>query len=915
MKNPLKPIFEVLSITGGEAVLLFLFTAAGTACAAWGLYELPRSEWVLTELYRDIPFLLGLGTLAVTFLLYLGCMHDSEKRGTVFCLVLSLVIHFSLIFFFGGVVVGFKPAEKEHEVSLNLNTKPPVIINDYYYGDLPGDKAMDAEEEKTETEEKNGNRTFPVPDVSTTETPDKMELMAQMYEEHEINGTEKEEAPLTPNAQNLAENLAPSEPAAPEMTAETKDGRVTQDSFVVPSIPNENIDVSVLGENAPSEIPSANITLQKETLEAAKHQKVNLEAVAQKKRSKRAVFSQNSGENTGKTAEKAHLKSDVSRSGENIVSGSAQSWGETSEEGSVGGAGSTLGEIRSGSGEEKGPAAGAYSVKTSKQHGDGPRISISKDAPKDVAGGQTTGARAGKESALDAYLAGAKNGISDEILEISAKPENFSGSNLFDAEKKDILENITIFRFKEPSVPERGIQFNSENLHDLTEDSYGNKNENPDTEESEDADEGSDSRPSLANNAPNLLEPGLNLISEPTLPYRQRMRSNHRRMIEEAGGNPISEEIIELGLQFLERNQLSDGRWSFNALPYELPKDITPRDAGFGTIHADTAATGLALLTYLGAGYTHMKPNEEVPNDYMETINRGLNWLVRNQQPDGSLFSEKTDTNRYSRIYSHGIAAIALCEAYGMTRDERLHEPAQKAVDFIVKAQGPQGGWRYTPEKNDGEWRGESDTSVSGWQAMALVSAKMAGLNVPESCFSKLNTWVQHAAIDGGARFCYIPIEKPQDDEMKAWRKPSYAMTAEGLLMELYLNYDKNDPKFQDAVNYIAGNLPTITDPKRRDTYYWYYATQVMFHVHDERWMKWQNHLVEALEETQEKKNETLRGSWNPYGAVPDHWGQVCGRHYVTAMHLLMLEVYYRHLPLFRELVPDEKENKEPQIP
>ena len=40
-------------------------------------------------------------------------------------------------------------------------------------------------------------------------------------------------------------------------------------------------------------------------------------------------------------------------------------------------------------------------------------------------------------------------------------------------------------------------------------------------------------------------------------------------------------------------------------------------------------------------------------------------------------------------FYSHGIASIALCEAYGMTGDKRLREPAQRAIDFIVAAEHP----------------------------------------------------------------------------------------------------------------------------------------------------------------------------------------------------------------------------------
>ena len=78
-------------------------------------------------------------------------------------------------------------------------------------------------------------------------------------------------------------------------------------------------------------------------------------------------------------------------------------------------------------------------------------------------------------------------------------------------------------------------------------------------------------------------------------------------------------------------------------------------------------------------------------------------------------------------MYAHALATMALCEAFGMTGDQRVGAAAQAAVDFIAAAQNRQtGGWRYHP----GE---EGDTSVMGWQIMALKSARLAGLKVDQS--------------------------------------------------------------------------------------------------------------------------------------------------------------------------------------
>ena len=107
----------------------------------------------------------------------------------------------------------------------------------------------------------------------------------------------------------------------------------------------------------------------------------------------------------------------------------------------------------------------------------------------------------------------------------------------------------------------------------------------------------------------------------------------------------------------------------------------------------------------------------------------------------------------------------------------------------------------------------------------------------------------------------------------------------------------------QNGAGYLLNNLPefgTNTKPKR-DTYYWYYATQVMFHMGGEYWEQWNQRLRPLLVDTQ-VKNGPLAGSWDPQRPVPDRWASQAGRLYVTTMNLLSLEVYYRHLPIYEEM-------------
>ena len=375
----------------------------------------------------------------------------------------------------------------------------------------------------------------------------------------------------------------------------------------------------------------------------------------------------------------------------------------------------------------------------------------------------------------------------------------------------------------------------------------------------------------------------------PAEAFRRRDPGRRAQAARTYGGTEGTERAVEMGLDFLARHQFPDGRWSLDRLPTDGPGY---EDAASGQMQSDSGATGLALLSFLGAGYTHLE------DKHRAVVQRGIDFLLRNQKPDGDLFSGGT---KYAWYYSHGIATIALCEAYGMTRDPDLREPARNAIEFIIASQHPtQGGWRYRP-------RTETDTSVSGWQLMALKSAQMAGLEVPEEVLEKVGHWLDGAGVRDGSRYVYNP-NAPDSRDKREGRQPNRAMTAEGLLMRMYLGWDHRTAGMEVGAEYLKANLPQVGTRERplRDSYYWYYATQVMFQMQGEHWRAWNDRLHPLLENSQTQSGP-LAGSWHPtrWNAaepVPDRWGHAGGRLYVTAVHLLMLEVYYRHLPLYQTL-------------
>src|SRR5262249_11217372 len=134
-------------------------------------------------------------------------------------------------------------------------------------------------------------------------------------------------------------------------------------------------------------------------------------------------------------------------------------------------------------------------------------------------------------------------------------------------------------------------------------------------------------------------------------------------------------------------------------------------------------------------------------------------------------------------------------------------------------------------------------------------------------------------------------------------RVASKTMTAVGLLMRLYTGWRRDNPNMIRGAGFLADNLPaqgTARDPQR-DTYYWYYATQVMVHVGGQPWQAWMSRLHPLLVDSQVRQG-VFAGSWDPRAPVADRWGVHAGRLYVTTMNLLSLEVQYRKLPLYEDV-------------
>ena len=350
-------------------------------------------------------------------------------------------------------------------------------------------------------------------------------------------------------------------------------------------------------------------------------------------------------------------------------------------------------------------------------------------------------------------------------------------------------------------------------------------------------------------------------------PYRNRAEPLKSEALRRHGGDERTEAAVDAALRWLVANQAPDGRYSAGQHGAGRESRTLGHDRGGAGSKADTAMTGLAILALVGAGHSHLE------GEYQETVRRALEFLLREQKPNGDLAG---DSLLYARMYCHGIAFLALSETYAMSGDHRLKPFVERALEYTVAAQhSTTGGWRYQPGD-------QGDLSQFGWQIMALRSAEHAGLTIPPLTRTRLETFFRSASAGehgGLARY-------------RKGERITRTMTAEALACRHFMGLAHNPLAIEEATNYLMLELPAAGKP---NLYYWYYATVGLFPQQNEAWNRWNGALIEQLVSRQ-RTDGPFAGSWD----TDTQWGAYGGRVYTTALSTMCLEVYYRYQPLYQ---------------
>lgn len=363
--------------------------------------------------------------------------------------------------------------------------------------------------------------------------------------------------------------------------------------------------------------------------------------------------------------------------------------------------------------------------------------------------------------------------------------------------------------------------------------------------------------------------------------YRPRLDPNRSALAQRAGASSASEQAVERALDWLTRHQDADGRWdgatgrledgTVKAGDDDFTIHCPPGETCFGPCmywDADTALTGLALLAYLGAGYT------QADGKYAETVGKGIDFLLSEQKADGDLRGPA----RAVGMYCHAMATIALCEAYALTGEARLRRPVERAIGFLVRSRARDGlAWRYQPGAPHG------DTSILGWVVLAFKSAKVVGIEVPATIPRGALGWLDKVADGAHKGLARYRPEK---------QLPSPTMTAEAWVCRQFLGIGGPGPMSTEASQYL---LAHSADKVPFDLYYLYYGTLAMYQHGGDPWDRW-NAASRDLIVSRQRATGHSTGSWDP---DESEWARYGGRIYCTALATLSLEVYYRFLRLY----------------
>lgn len=308
---------------------------------------------------------------------------------------------------------------------------------------------------------------------------------------------------------------------------------------------------------------------------------------------------------------------------------------------------------------------------------------------------------------------------------------------------------------------------------------------------------------------------------------------------------PVYVHVDPLPLWAKVNKAIDDGLWYLHV---NQTRGTYPDGADYGYMNYSHPAscTGAATETFEIQG--HLPEGDYDNNPYVETVQRGLNYLLNqmHSHPISMQIAGDPDTNgngiglgcytdSWGTMYECGITLMTFASSLAPDRVAQTgptnvvgrpyKDIVQDMIDYLAYGQSDpdtgnyRGGWRYQANFDS------SDNSCSQWPVIGMEAAETqfggAGVTVPPFVKDELSLWIDYIQNDSNGGSGYTAPEE--------W--VNVAKTG-GLLCEMkFYGDDTTVQRVIDAANYIDNNWQTDGEHFPYNSYYAFYSVMKGFRL------------------------------------------------------------------------------------
>ena len=304
--------------------------------------------------------------------------------------------------------------------------------------------------------------------------------------------------------------------------------------------------------------------------------------------------------------------------------------------------------------------------------------------------------------------------------------------------------------------------------------------------------------------------------------------------------------------------------------------------AGAKDLYPSLGVAALGALAFMAGGSTPERgPHGAEVRKAIEYLLARVDW--EEGSPTRGYVSDAND--QASQMHGHGLATLALAEAYavspGAPLGRRIGEALPLAVGLIERAQGAEGGWMYRPTRQL-----EHENSVTITLVQALRAARNSGIRVDPQVIARAVDYVQRTQQEDGM-FRYglgsgdssVALTAAGISTLNAAGRYSGPHVAQG--------YDALLRELEARELALEGRALTSGFP----CYERLYVAQALWQHRDpavfERWIQDERRELVGSQDAD--------GSWTGAGQE-----QRYGRTYATAVNVLVLALPDQLLPIFQ---------------